>query len=278
MKSRSFSNSMSVAEWRYIQSVHETAELQNPDTFVRHFLPALQRWRCAWLSQSKLAAMRSNPLYYYLVARTIYYDGLFLDAISDKVQHIINVGCGSDTRSYRFEHVLKQNGVKVLECDQPEAIADKQRIAKRRGTFDHVAYMPIDLNDDAWPDFEHWLNENNRAKILVLMEGVSPYVNSDNFGRFLGLLARELQTGCRVAYDFKLRGVRDDFGLGGRTQRPFRLPMAIEEVVSYHEKLKYRLNHLEQSSELSTRLLTGLAKSGVPLFTQDGLIQLEVVH
>ena len=122
---KNFNNSISVTKWRYIQSIHETAALQNPDTFARHFLPALQRWRCAWLSQSDLTTMRSNPLYYYLVARTKYYDGIFLDAISDKVQYIINIGCGYDTRSYRFEHVLKQNGVKVLECDQPEAIVAK---------------------------------------------------------------------------------------------------------------------------------------------------------
>ena len=114
MKRRSFSNSTSVAEWRYIQSIHETAELQNPDTFVRHFLPTLRRWRCVWLGQSKLAILRSNPFYFYLVARTKYYDGLFLDAISDKVRYIINIGCGSDTRSYRFEHIMKQHGVKVL--------------------------------------------------------------------------------------------------------------------------------------------------------------------
>ncbi len=278
MKRRSFSNSMSVAELRYIQSVHETGELQNPDTFVRHFLPALRRWYCARLGQSKLATLRSKPFYYFLVARTKYYDELFLDAISDKVQHIINVGCGNDTRAYRFEHLLKQHGVKVLECDQSEAISDKQRIAKRRGTFDHVTYVSIDLNDDVWPDIEQWLDKNNGTSKLVLMEGVSPYINVETFGRFLSFLARGLPIGSRVAYDFKLRGAADDFGLGGRTQRPFRLSTVMEEVFSYHEKLGYRIDHMERSSELSTRLLTGLAKSGVPFFTEDGLIQLKVVR
>ena len=267
---------MSVAKWRYIQSIHETAALQNPDTYARHFLPSLQRWRCARLSQNELATMRSNPFYYYLVARTRYYDGIFLDAISNKVQHIVNVGCGYDTRSYRFEHVLKQNGVKVLECDRLEAIDGKQRIAQRRGTFDHVVYMPIDLNDGAWPDFEHWLNKNNNAKVLVLMEGVSAYINSETFGRFMSLLARKLPVGSRVAYDFKLGGVADSLGLGGRTQRPFRLPTVTKEVVSYHEKFSYRVKHLEESAELTARLLPGLGKSGGPLFAEDGLIQLEV--
>lgn len=273
---RNFSNLMLVAEYRYIQSIHETDELKNPDALVRHFLPALRRWRLAWLSKRNLAMLRSNPLYYYLLARTKYYDGIFLDAISDNMQHIINIGCGSDTRSVRFEQVLKQKGIKVLECDQLEAISDKQRMTDRRWDLGHITYMDIDLNDDAWPNFENWLGTNNTAKTLVLMEGVSPYINSKTFGRFLHLLASRLPAGSRVAYDFKLSGVKDDFGRSGRTTRPFRLTAEIEDVVGYHEELGYRLDHMELSSDLTARLLTGLAKSGDQLFTEDGLILLEV--
>jgi methyltransferase (TIGR00027 family) len=269
---------MLVAELRYIQSIHETSELQNPDGLVGQFLPVLRRWSCKWLSQSKIAVLRTDPFYYYLDARTKYYDKVFLDAISDNVQFIINVGCGTDTRSCRFEDVLKQNGVKVLECDQPEAISDKQQMAKRQGTVDHVDYMSVDLNDDAWPDFEYWLAKNNTTKALVLMEGVSPYVNVETFSRFLGLLARELLVGSRVAYDFKIRGVKDDFGLVGRTQRPFRLTAITEEVIGYHEELGYRLDRMERSSDLSVRILPGLAKSGSPVFMEDALVQLVVAH
>jgi methyltransferase (TIGR00027 family) len=269
---------MFVAEWRYIQSIHEIIELRNPDTLVGGFLPILRRWRCAWLSQSKVAVLRTDPFYYYLVARTRYYDRVFLDAVNDNVEYIVNIGCGTDTRSYRFEHLLKQKGVKVLECDQPEAISDKQQMTKRQGTFGHVDYMAVDLNDDAWPNFENWLSTNKAKKGLVLMEGVSPYVNTENFNRFLGLLAKELSVGTCVAYDFKLRGVKDDFGLTGRTQRPFRLEGGREEVAAYHEKFGYRLDHIEQSSELSMRLLACLATPGLPFFGEDTLIQLKVTR
>jgi methyltransferase (TIGR00027 family) len=264
---------MLVAEWRHIQSVHEETELRNPDTLVRHFLPALQRWRCTWLSQSKLASLRTDPFYYYLIARTKYYDELFLEAIDDDVQYIINVGCGSDTRSHRFHHALKQKGVRVLESDRPEAISRKQRLARRHGSVEHVAYLSIDLNDDAWPEFEQWLATTSIAKALVLMEGVSPYVNSSTFGGFLSLLARKLPSGSRVAYDFKLRGVADDFGRVGTTREPFRLTAGIDAVAGYHEAFGYRLDHMEQSSELTTRLLSGQARSGA-LFSEDALIQL----
>jgi methyltransferase (TIGR00027 family) len=276
MAGTGFSNSMFVAELRYIQSIRERREFRNPDAWVKRFIPTLRRWRCAWLSPYKLADLRADPFYYYLLARTEYYDRVFLDAIGDNVRFIVNVGCGTDTRPYRFKDVLEQKGIKVLECDQPAAIEQKAELIRRQGIFDHVAYMSLNLNSAVWPELETWLSRNRAGKGLVFMEGVSPYVNSDTFNRFLSLLARELLPGSRVAYDFKLSGVNDDFGRIGQTQRPFRLPAVRKEVADYHKKLGYRLQHMELSSELSIRLLPGQGQSGAPLFTEDALLQLEL--
>src|SRR5437868_6892575 len=192
-----FSNSLTVAESRYIQSIHEKRELQNPDSLVGQFLPLLRRWHCVGLSQGQVALLRTKPFYYYLNARTRYYDKVFLDAIADNAQYIINVGCGIDTRAYRFEPVLSQKGVKVLECDQPQAIQVKQGKAKQVGDCGHVTYVSLDLNDATWPDFEQWLVKHNTAKVLVMMEGVSPYINGETFRGFLRLLAGTLSRGSR---------------------------------------------------------------------------------
>jgi methyltransferase (TIGR00027 family) len=272
MPNPGFSNSLSVAESRYIQSLHEISELRNPDRLVGQFLPLFRRWRCRWLGHRKIALLRATPFYYYLVARTRYYDKIFLDAIADHVQFIINVGCGVDTRAYRFEHVLRQKGVKVLECDQPQAIQVKQGIAKRVGRGGHVVYVSIDLNDDTWQDFENWLVKNNTAKALVLIEGVSPYVNTDTFRGFLSFLAKNLLSGSRVAYDFKLRGIADEFGRVGRTQRPFRLEGGRAEITAFHEQLGFRLEHFERSADLTVRLL----KQNFLFFVEDALVQLEL--
>ena len=267
---------MSIAEWRYIQSIHEPKEVRNPDTFVHHFLSLMSRWRCAWMGRKTLAALRAKPFYYYLAARTKYYDEVFLQAIANKVGHIVNVGCGSDTRSYRFASELRQNGVHVLECDQLKSISDKQRIVNRCGAFGHVSYLSIDLNDESWPDFETWIRNNCTAQTLVLMEGVSPYIQADAFKRFLLLLKQRLQVGSRIAYDFKVRGVADGFGQGGRTSDPFRLALKKEEISRYHETLGYRLMHMEGSSDLVRRMLGSHVGPTRPLFVEDGLLQLQI--
>jgi methyltransferase (TIGR00027 family) len=268
---------MKVGQLRYIQSVYETPDFRNPDTAVRDFLPALQRWRCDLRGATQIVRLRAQPFYYYVLARTKYYDAVFVDSICSGVRRILNIGCGSDTRAYRFGHLLQQKGIRVLECDQAEAIQAKAQIARRLWPVAHVDYLSIDLNDESWPDFERWLDRNNDGSTLVLMEGVSPYVNDDSFGRFLDLLGARLGSGSSVAYDFKLRGVAEGFGLSDRTQRPFRLPDAREEVVAYHAAHGYRVEHLELSSDLSLRLVPSLpANAGMSLFREDALVKLQL--
>ena len=267
---------MDVSELRYIQSVYEAAEYRNPDILVRDCLPTLKRWLCDLRGWFQLARFRSEPFYFYVIARTKYYDAVFAEAIAEKMDFIVNIGCGSDTRAYRFSDALTKNNVRVLECDQPEAIHAKQEIARRHWPNNHVDYLAIDLNDETWPEFERWLTRNHGARMLVLMEGVSPYVNEAAFGRFLDLLATRLQPGSRVAYDYKLRGVFDGFGRSDRTQNPFRLTDVASEVAAYHRDHGYRLEHMELSSDLSLRLLPSLTSSGASLFRADGLVRLSL--
>jgi methyltransferase (TIGR00027 family) len=210
------------------------------------------------------------------LARTKYYDDLFGEAAGGQVKHIVNVGCGSDTRAHRFGPILKRAGVNILECDLPEAILTKQQLAKRLGPGEHIQYLSLDLNDLDWPDFTRWLEEIGDAKVLVMIEGVSPYINDESFGQFLAFLGANLSRGSVVAYDFKLRGVADTFGRTGRTENPFRLPNSREEQVAYHEERGFKVTHLELSWELEARLLPILASTGVPLYRQDGLLQLRL--
>jgi methyltransferase (TIGR00027 family) len=277
MKKLSFSNSLAVAERRYIQSIHEHTELLNPDRLVGQFLPLLKRWRCQWLSQRSIATLQADPIYYYLLARTRYYDSVFLNAITANMQYIINVGCGTDTRAYRFEQALKQKGIKVLECDQPKAIEIKQGLSKQLWDNGHVTYVSIDLNAEVWPDFESWLANNKMPRALVFMEGVAPYIKVETFTKVLRFLGKHLSRGSRIAYDFKLHGF-DESWRDGRTSRLFRLGREREELNVFHKEMGYQVDHMEGSADLTTRLLPGLNPSERGLFIEDMLIQLEVMH
>ena len=266
---------LAVGRLRFIQSVHESGERRNPDTLVRRFFPLAERWRIRWLGRKELARLRSQPMYYYLIARTKYYDGVFADALGAGAKRIVNVGCGSDTRAYRFAAEARANGVAVWECDQAEAIGTKAVLAKRLGSFDHVQYLAIDLIVGESPELAGRRDGDPRST-LVMMEGVSPYVDETAFRSFLALLSAKLPAGSRIAYDFKFRGADDAFGRSPRTPVPFRLSTVADEVTAFHEALGLRLEHFESSLELRRRLVPGLDEAVVTPFVEDGLVRLRV--
>jgi methyltransferase (TIGR00027 family) len=267
---------MYVAQLRYIQSIHEEPDRTNPDVLVRHFIPLLDRLRWTWLASAKLSQLRADPFYYYLVARTRYYDHVFTHAIESGVRQIVMIGCGTDTRSYRFSDRLEAHRIRVLECDQRPSIELRQRMTRRWRRAATVEYLAIDLNNDNWPELGRWLGRQSGGKTLVIMEGVSPYIDECSFGSFLSFLSTSLESGSHVAYDFKIRGVKDNFGREGRTRTPFRLPTVRTQISEFHAERGFRVDRLELSSELSARLLPTAVRSGSAPFTEDGLLRLEV--
>src|SRR5205823_3903009 len=190
----------------------EPADSRNPDSVVGALLPLGERLACLLQGALHRRRLRADPFYHYLVARTRHFDQLFLEAVRDSVACIINIGCGSDTRAYRFQHLLRQKGVSILECDQPRAIQAKQRIAQRHWRTDHIRYVPLELHDTGWTSLVRLLDEKSQGPVLVMMEGVSPYVSSRSFEAFLRVLAAKLHPGSLLAYDFKIVGTMEEFG------------------------------------------------------------------
>jgi methyltransferase (TIGR00027 family) len=268
------SNSLSVARLRHIQSIHEPAPWRGPDTLVRYFLPLRERILTAWISESKLSRLRAEPFYHYLIARTKYYDQMLIEAVCGGVERILIVGCGSDTRAYRFKNLLGNGRVKVLECDQAELIHERQRIVKRWRDVLYVEHLAVDLNDGHWPELEQWLGNSSGAKTLVLMEGVSPYIDSESFIRFLQLLGVKLAAGSQLVYDYKVTGAEDRFVRTGRPAQAFRLSADRSEAARFHERWGLHLEDLELSSVLHQSLFP--SESSHALFEGDVLARLSV--
>jgi methyltransferase (TIGR00027 family) len=246
---------VNVGQLRYIQSRCESS----PDALVGAFLSLPQRLACILRGRLALPRLRANPFYYYLLARTRYYDQLFVDAVGDSVACIVNIGCGSDTRAYRFARLLEAKGITVIECDRPEAISAKRRLAARRFPTAHVRYVPVELNKG----FGTFLDEAPAGRTFVMMEGVSPYIGATQFEAFLRVLAARLAPGSVLAYDFKLQGVAPGFG----HPESFRLPPERDAVAAYHDALGFQLQHFETSSGVTRRLVPHAPR----LFEEDCL-------
>ena len=267
---------MNVGQLRYIQSIYEVPEHRNPDALIHNFLSHSEIWGCRLRGMVAINRLRRNPFYYYVLARTRHYDAVFASAIEDGAKCILNIGCGSDTRAYRYVESLKKNGVACTECDQSAAIVNKEKLVRARLDGGHVDFMSIDLNAGAWPEFERWLAARAGSKFLVMMEGVSPYIDEKAFRTFLSLLNERLLPGSRVAYDFKLKGVSDRFGQADVSHVPFRLSGDAKQIDQFHSALGFRVDGFELGSALVGRTLPGVREGGWPAFEEDALVQLTV--
>jgi len=254
---------VNVGQLRYIQSLCEPAHSRNPDAVVGAFLSLPQRLACIVRGTLLRPRLRANPFYHYVLARTRYYDALFLQATESLTACIVNIGCGTDTRAYRFAPLLQRRGITVLECDQPRAIHAKRELAARRWSTTHVRYVSLDLNEKPWIGFARALDQSPAGRTFVMMEGVSPYIERTKFEAFLRLLSAMLEPGSVLAYDFKLPGVAPGFG----HPESFRLPPERDAVAAYHRPLGFQLNDLETSAGLTRRLLPRAS----PLFEEDCL-------
>jgi len=263
---------------RYIQASFEPPELRNPDVLAKRLLPMRERLMGLIQGTMRLSRLRANPLYYYLLARTRYYDQVFVKAIERDVSCIINIGCGSDTRVHRFQSELAAKNVMAVEMDQAQAIAAKREIASRQWPRDRVDYAPIDLNAAQWPELARILQDKAGTRVQVIMEGVSPYVDQDAFRAFLAFVSGTLAPGSQIAYDFKIKGVDDQFGSSADTLRPFRLAADRALLDQYHAAIGLHLLAFEPSSSLAARLVPGIAQTATAPFVKDALVQLEVVR
>ncbi len=128
-----------------------------------------------------------------VVIRTVIIDQFILDAIKTGVDVIVNLGTGLDTRPYRMNLPLE---LLWIEADFSEMIEFKtEKLAAQKPGCKLERYA-VDLSDDARRQaFLSSLNSRGK-KILVLTEGVLPYLTNDNVTR----LASDLHAQSHIQY------------------------------------------------------------------------------
>lgn len=111
-----------------------------------------------------------------LAVRTVVIDALIADALELGITSIVNLGAGLDTRPYRLD--LPQT-LSWLEADFPEMIDYKTSMLEGESPRCRLERIGVDLSDDRAR--RSFLNEieSRGERILVLTEGVIPYLSND---------------------------------------------------------------------------------------------------
>lgn len=141
-----------------------------------------------------------------LLYRTKYIDDRLKDN-KNKMEQLLILGSGFDTRAYRIEGVQK---LEVFEVDHPQTISKKRKGLKKlyKKIPDHVRLVEIDFDKKK---LEEVLLDNNFAfnkKTLVIWEGVTQYIEQKSVDKILDFFA-DLETGSKILFSYVKKGIVD---------------------------------------------------------------------
>lgn len=187
-----------------------------PDDFAIHFMPAQQRFlfrfhRIREYGERKLdqAMPGMTP---YIIARTTYFDRLFLEALRAGAPQIVLLGAGYDSRAYRF--AISNGSTTVYELDAAETQARKRECLRSA----HVAIppsvklVPIDFLRESLADALGKAGFRLHARTLFLWEGVSYYLDAASVDRTLAFVRDTGAGDAAIAFDYTIPLTDENLG------------------------------------------------------------------
>lgn len=176
-----------------------------PDHLAIIFLPFVAKFllRFRFLRNNIRAKLdRKLPgLHEFVVARTLFFDELFKNSISNSIRQVVILGAGYDTRAYRFESATEE--IAVFEIDNPETQKRKVKCLKAAGISvpEYVKWIPADLNVRSIREILITAGFDRQAETLFMLEGLSYYLELSSFEKLLKNLS-EMGTNSIIAFDY----------------------------------------------------------------------------
>jgi methyltransferase (TIGR00027 family) len=177
-----------------------------PDDLAEHFLPPHFRFFLKFKKIRENTKAKLNGflpgLNEYMIARTAYFDGLFMDALKNNYSQIVLLGAGYDSRAYRFKELNK--GTKIFELDIPPTQNRKKEYLKkaRIDIPQGVKLVPIDFNQESLKDILEKAGYKEHEKTLFIWEGVSYYLDAESVDATLEFVSHSSQAESIIAFDY----------------------------------------------------------------------------
>jgi methyltransferase (TIGR00027 family) len=243
-----------------------------PDYLAEYFLPSHFKF---FIKFKKIRVNFKNKIdkltpggYEYSLARTAFFDSVFIDALNKNIPQIVLLGAGYDTRAYRFEKL--NNATKIIEIDIATTQNRKKKCLKK-AQIDipkHIAFVPINFNKESLENILEKAGYENHKKTLFLWEGVIYYLDPESVDATLEFVNRSSHNESVIAFDYAISiseeninnyyGVKE-FAQIMRKHHPneiFRFTIDEGKIESFLEQRGLKVvNHLDNNEIEKTFLL-----------------------
>jgi len=176
------------------------------DYLAEYFLPSHFKF---FIKFKKIRANVKNKfnkflpgLHEYVIARTAFFDGIFIDALNKKIPQIVLLGAGYDSRAYRFAKL--NSATKIIELDIAPTQNRKKKCLKK-AQIDipkHVTLVPINFNKESLKDILEKAGYESHKKTLFLWEGVSYYLDLKSIDATLAFVSHSSHNESVIALDY----------------------------------------------------------------------------
>jgi methyltransferase (TIGR00027 family) len=179
-----------------------------PDHLAEYFLPPHFRFFLKFKKVQLNTKERLNGflpgLNEYMIARTAYFDRLFVDALREGTHQIVLLGAGYDSRAYRFAE--SKQGTRIFELDSAPTQDRKKKCLKkaRINVPPSMALAPIDFNTQSLKDVLEKAGYDHSQKTLFIWEGVSYYLEADSVDSTLAFVRSNTHPGTTIAFDYTI--------------------------------------------------------------------------
>jgi methyltransferase (TIGR00027 family) len=260
------------ALYRTVANKEFKKERFGSDYLAEHFLPFHFKFFIKFKSIRVKVKNKGNKLtpgvYEYILARTVFFDNVFIDALNKNIPQIVLLGAGYDTRAYRFTKL--NNATKIIELDIATTQNRKKKCLKK-AQIDipkHVTLVPIDFNKESLKDVLEKAGYENNQKTLLIWEGVSYYLEPESVDATLEFVKNSSHNESVIAFDYAIsiseENINNYYGVKEfiqtwkkhRSGEPFRFAIEEGKIDSFLEQRGLKIvDHLDNREIEKTFLL-----------------------
>ena len=148
---------------------------------------------------------RQTPgVYEYVLARTKFFDDVFIRSLSESIPQIVMLGAGYDTRALRFKAF--NNNTRIIEFDMAATQNRKRHCLKKNNINipEYLTLFPIDFNQQSLEKVLISSGYKSDKRTLFIWEGVSMYLEIQAVKETLKCIAQSAHHDSLLAFDYAI--------------------------------------------------------------------------
>jgi len=179
-------------------------QLWGPDYLAERFLSSelMNNLNNPSILEKEIEQKQLRGAYGLTIARTVYFDQVFKQNLSENIPQIIFLGAGYDSRAYRFQELI--NETVIFELDINTTQERKMKCLNKLGIQipKNVKLIPIDFEKNSLKEILLSAGFNENKKTLFIWEGVTEYLTPEAVDSTLDFVKSNSPSGSLISFDY----------------------------------------------------------------------------